>query len=507
MKRFTGAFALGVCRGPPPRVDFVRMSTNKAELSKAAEWENELSERESSKLYGLPTQEAELDQFARWLDEQPERLNLFPEYQREYVWKPDKASRLIVTVLCSRLVPAVVLHEKEKGTYDVVDGKQRLTSLLAFYLAGGRWDSLRHRLPKVPDLSKLTKLDENYEDLNGLSFAALAQERQLAFKAYSITYMKIPYSTPKEDVFEVYEDINSGGEDLTPQQVRRAVFYGEYVKLLDTLAKCPSLHAIRDPRVASKRRAYEPSNKEAEQEMVLRAFAFQRSWKDYTGPLKKFLNREVDPEKNPMTAEALGQQRATFESVTQLACDVFGEAAFRKWELKKGGGWGWSSGLKGVSLPLWDVLYSVLVELQVEHTPSAFKKKKDVIVQRFKQGFEEEGEGSLSMLFSGGGPTSKKLAERRTKLKTILQEALDGTALDRRRLFPRNQERILELFDAQEHACPLCQQSFNRERLGEQSYCQLDHIEPHSKGGRTVPENEQLVHAWCNAEKGARDSS
>jgi hypothetical protein len=58
------------------------------------------------------------------------------EGQAEPLPWPDKASRLIATALCNRYDPTVVLHENKKGHYDVVDGKQRLTSLLGFFLNG-----------------------------------------------------------------------------------------------------------------------------------------------------------------------------------------------------------------------------------------------------------------------------------------------------------------------------------------------------------------------------------
>lgn len=53
-------------------------------------------------------------------------LDLNPKYQRSFVWKVTKASRLIVTALCNRFVPGVVLHEVKHGKFEVLDGKQRL---------------------------------------------------------------------------------------------------------------------------------------------------------------------------------------------------------------------------------------------------------------------------------------------------------------------------------------------------------------------------------------------
>ena len=170
--------------GPQPRVLHRGASTGNrigrppivALGEKGEGWEEMLQEIESEKLYGLGSKEAELSQFASWLAKG--KLNLFPAYQREYVWKPDKASRLIATVLCNRYVPPVVLHEKTKSCYDVVDGKQRLTSILGFYLNGSEETGaaastrklgrdggiLQAKLNKIlPDFAVLTKLDETCE--------------------------------------------------------------------------------------------------------------------------------------------------------------------------------------------------------------------------------------------------------------------------------------------------------------------------------------------------------
>ena len=65
-------------------------------------------------------------------------------------------------------------------------------------------------------------LNRSIAELNGLSFQDLSKERQCAYMKFSLTYTLLPKDTPKEDVFDVYCDINCGGEDITFQQVTRA---------------------------------------------------------------------------------------------------------------------------------------------------------------------------------------------------------------------------------------------------------------------------------------------
>jgi hypothetical protein len=60
-------------------------------------------------------------------------VNLRPEYQRRHRWDKKKQSRLIESLLMNVPVPPVFLYERELNRYEVMDGQQRLVSLLEFY--------------------------------------------------------------------------------------------------------------------------------------------------------------------------------------------------------------------------------------------------------------------------------------------------------------------------------------------------------------------------------------
>ena len=106
------------------------------------------------------------------------KINLFPEYQRGFVWNPAKSSRLIVTLLQNRIIHPLILHETSPGRYDVVDGKQRLISIYGFYFGGSNGAELEKKAEPnvkkelksiIPQLETLSKLDDEYEYLNGCS--------------------------------------------------------------------------------------------------------------------------------------------------------------------------------------------------------------------------------------------------------------------------------------------------------------------------------------------------
>lgn len=66
------------------------------------------------------------------MQKQKHRLNLKPTYQRDFVWKEPKSSRLIETILLQLPIQEMWLHEQERNHYEVIDGQQRLTTIVAF---------------------------------------------------------------------------------------------------------------------------------------------------------------------------------------------------------------------------------------------------------------------------------------------------------------------------------------------------------------------------------------
>eukprot|EP01035_Chromulina_nebulosa_P033149 gene33149-44373_t len=220
------------------------------------------------------------------------KLNLAPDYQRGYVWKEGHSARLIETILNKRFIPAVVWHEKKDGTFDVIDGKQRLSTILSFYC--GKKGVEMFGLPDSACMLKPDSTDEGEEHpLLGLTFEAMSDAQQKKFENFEIYVKKVPENADAELVFDIYEDINSGADDLTSQQLRRAAFNGPYMSMIQRLRENEHLLTIRG--------SANLDMKESDGEMILRAFSFSNiDLLDYKPPLKKFLNRDCATNQNAL---------------------------------------------------------------------------------------------------------------------------------------------------------------------------------------------------------------
>jgi hypothetical protein len=57
-------------------------------------------------------------------------LDVHPEFQRIFRWTDDQKSRLIESILLGIPLPSVFVAQTEGGTWDVVDGVQRISTIL-----------------------------------------------------------------------------------------------------------------------------------------------------------------------------------------------------------------------------------------------------------------------------------------------------------------------------------------------------------------------------------------
>lgn len=78
-----------------------------------------------------------------------ESIDITPHYQRRDRWHVEKQSALIESFLLNIPVPPVYLSEDEYGTYTVIDGKQRITSIYDFLSGKFKLKGLK----EVPELN------------------------------------------------------------------------------------------------------------------------------------------------------------------------------------------------------------------------------------------------------------------------------------------------------------------------------------------------------------------
>ncbi|MEL6381973.1 MAG: DUF262 domain-containing protein [Cyanobacteria bacterium J06626_18] len=268
------------------------------------------------------------------------KLNLQPDFQRNFVWNSGKASRLVESLLLAIPIPVIYVSEEPNRTYSVVDGQQRLTSICSFI--NGQFPSGQKF--KLSGLQVLT-------DLNRKAFSDLSIELQEEILNFTLRLIIIEKDSDPDVKFEVFERLNLGAEKLNDQEVRNCVYRGNYNELLRSLVENEFLLRILQSK--------EPHTRMVDRQLILRFFAMWRNThSNYKGPTKRFLNTEMELHRN-LSEEALAEMRVVFEQSIEMAYAVFQEKAFRRYYLgnayNPNGTWEKSR----LNVALWDtILYT-----------------------------------------------------------------------------------------------------------------------------------------------------
>lgn len=198
-----------------------------------------------------------------------------PPYQREFIWNPQDQGQFIESVIMGLPIPMMFLAEDEDGTFEIVDGAQRIQTLDAF-LSG---DLV---------LNGLTKLDE----LNGFRFDDLPETQRNKLTSRALRLVILDQETTDESRQDLFNRINKHGRTLVASERRRGAYEGKFIKFLE---KCAEDKAFREvcPVSAGKKKRKEPL------ELVTRFFAYSERYLDFQHNVDEFLddfvkeNREI----------------------------------------------------------------------------------------------------------------------------------------------------------------------------------------------------------------------
>jgi hypothetical protein len=152
----------------------------------------------------------------------------------------------------------------EKGIFSVVDGLQRLSTIRDFILGEN------YMTGKNPTLKgdgfKLDKLEFWGNKYNGYTFNTLPIEMQNRILETEFTFTIINPGTPEEVKRNIFKRINTGGEPLTLQEIRNALYTGKATVLLRDLAQKKEFYSATSGSARVIRML--------DRELVLRSLAF-----------------------------------------------------------------------------------------------------------------------------------------------------------------------------------------------------------------------------------------
>ena len=234
-------------------------------------------------------------------------INLNTEFQRKGgLWSNTKKSQLIESLLLKIPLPAFYFDASDEGDWLIIDGLQRITALNEFIV------------------KKTLKLEglEFFNDLNGLGYDELPRQFTRRIDESSLITFTVKEGTPVNVKYNIFKRLNTGGLELTPQEIRHALYQGQATIFLKELSSSKEFlkvtcHSIKSDRML-------------DQEFVLRFMAVcYYGIENYDGMPEKFLNEAMDYI-NQQKQEKISNMKEIFFEIMITIHEIFDNYAFRK---------------------------------------------------------------------------------------------------------------------------------------------------------------------------------
>ncbi|MFH1049027.1 MAG: DUF262 domain-containing protein [Patescibacteria group bacterium] len=318
-------------------------------------------------------------------------IDLKPDYQRNYVWatnddKENKRSRLIESLLLNIPIPVIYFAEQEETLkYEVIDGQQRLKT----------FDDFLNDKFALKDL-------EIRSDVNGKKYSELEQKDKDEIRKRSVRAIVILNESDEEVKFEVFERLNLGSVQLTPQEIRNNTLRGNFNDLLKELAKNKLFRKMLNLRLKK------DQDNMAYEEMILRFFTYYKKGLKRVENLSYFLTEFMKENKN-MESIGIDNLRNLFEATIKKIDQFLGKNAFSVYQ-KNTDKWYPTS-----NRALYDtemLAFASVQESEIKVTPKKFEEELKKLM--------EDNEFKKSLNEQAGG---KKIAMRAESVKRILTQS------------------------------------------------------------------------------------
>lgn len=149
-----------------------------------------------------------------------------PKYQRDLVWTKTQKSKFIETILLDFPVPSIFIASYESEKYYIIDGLQRLKTI--------EWFAKQ---------DEDNKINTNIEQWNKKSIKTLNEEEKKTFRRKRIPTTildmeSMNISSEKKAILlsDIFTRINTSGTKLSKQDIRQAIYFGDFMDFLNKSA-------------------------------------------------------------------------------------------------------------------------------------------------------------------------------------------------------------------------------------------------------------------------------
>jgi hypothetical protein len=246
-------------------------------------------------------------------------MTIQPEYQRLFRWSDSQRSRLIESILLELPIPPIFTIENENGVLELIDGLQRISSVLQFIE------------PETIALDPLRLVGcELIPDLNDRLYIDLPLSLRLRLKRSSIRTIIIKRQSKSFLKYEMFKRLNTGGSLLSPQEIRNCSVRmlgtdgTQFYQFLQELAQ--KEHFLECTQTLSQ----SDLDQRGDEELVLRFFALKNGEGLFKGSVRDWLDDYMESVLIHGAEFIYPDEERDFDSLFGFLAQVAGRDAFVK---------------------------------------------------------------------------------------------------------------------------------------------------------------------------------
>jgi hypothetical protein len=320
-------------------------------------------------------------------------LDLSPDFQRRSnLWNVVRKSSLVESLLLRIPIPSLYVSEDKEGDYSVVDGLQRICAIAHFVDVEALNRELNINLQPLR-LSGLKSLIE----FNGKLYSELPRPLQRRISETELTLHVIRASTPQAVKFNIFSRINQGGLPLTAQEIRNAIYPGEWRNRVRQLAESKEFLDATEHKIKGERMG--------DLELVLRFVAHYTlsSQRPEDQNLDTFLNETIESRSTSWAENEWNEIEAAFFRAMDYVPRIFGRIAFRKYSAT-------GASRRPINRGLFEA-ESVVVARRAQSDLEELVLRSDQVIAHFGDVFENDRNFQNSLLYATGrgGTTNKRI--------------------------------------------------------------------------------------------------
>lgn len=249
-----------------------------------------------------------------------EELDISPDYQRLFRWSEGARSRFIESLILEMPVPPIYVVETESGSYQLIDGLQRFSSYL--HLRGEL--EAKHMGVNKGEFLVLSDCDI-IDSINGLTFNDLPMALKIKLKRSFVRVEVVRKGSDKKFKYHMFKRLNTGGEELTEQQIRNCTirmldptFNDFIIKLSETADYSMCVSNLSD---SQRYGSYD-------QELVLRYFALKNNKDGFKHDVADFMTEYMESVADGTVEFDYKENEVNFLKVFELFNKAHGDKIF-----------------------------------------------------------------------------------------------------------------------------------------------------------------------------------